>query len=496
MLRASNAIRDCLEKLDTASVGRAIAAIAACSRLDIYGQGGGSASVAEDAKLRFFRLGLPVCAYADGHQQRMSAATLRPKDVAFAVSNSGRSKPVIGAIEIARSYGATTIALTRPGTPLAAAADVVIPVVIPEDANALMPTASRYAHMAVIDTIATGVASEMGARSREALRRVRYTLANIGVAIPSPSSDPTPADEDPETAGIAAEDPARETRNGRRSRTPRTSNVGSPNSAPPLRLATSPARRALFGDECFWRDLVAFTWNVKTLEGRDDIAAMLDAQLDSVGPTAWRVESEPTVADGVVEAWIGFETRHARGRAIVRLKDGRAWTLLTAIEELKGFEERKGRSRPMGAAHGVYRRDKNWLEAKRAERRRSGKDKQPYCVIIGGGQGGIALGARLKQLGVPTIILEKNPRAGNSWRNRYRSLVLHDPVWYDHLPYIPFPENWPVFTPKDKLGDWLEMYAKVMELNFWGSSECVRAATTTSGPNGASTSFATGRARR
>src|SRR5271165_3911542 len=192
MLRASDTIRDCLEKLDTAAVKRAISAIAACSRLDIYGQGGGSASVAEDAKLRFFRLGLAVCAYADGHQQRMSAATLRPKEVALAVSNSGRSKPVIGAIEIARSYGATTIALTRPDTPLAIAAEVVIPIVIPEDANALLPTASRYAHMAVIDTIATGVASRMGARSRESLRRVRYTLADIGVAIPSPSSDPTP----------------------------------------------------------------------------------------------------------------------------------------------------------------------------------------------------------------------------------------------------------------------------------------------------------------
>ena len=192
MMRASNAIRDCLENLDTPSVGRAIAAIAACNRLDIYGQGGGSASIAEDAKLRFFRLGLPVCAYADGHQQRMSAATLRPKEVALAVSNSGRSKSVIGAIDIARSYGATTIALTRPETPLAAAAEITISVVIAEDANALMPTASRYAHMAVIDTIATGVASEMGTRSREALRRVRYTLANIGVAIPSPSSDPTP----------------------------------------------------------------------------------------------------------------------------------------------------------------------------------------------------------------------------------------------------------------------------------------------------------------
>jgi putative flavoprotein involved in K+ transport len=233
---------------------------------------------------------------------------------------------------------------------------------------------------------------------------------------------------------------------------------------------------ALFGDECFWRDLAAFTWNVMTMEGRDEIAAMLAAQLDSVGPTAWRVEGEPNFAGGVLEAWVKFETKFARGRSILRLKDGRAWTLLTAIEELKGFEESKGPARPIGVIHGVYRRDKTWLEAKWAEEKALGAEKQPYCVVIGGGQGGIALGARLKQLAVPTIILEKNKRPGDSWRHRYRSLVLHDPVWYDHLPYIPFPENWPVFTPKDKLGDWLEMYAKVMELNYWGSSEAVRAA--------------------
>ena len=93
-------------------------------------------------------------------------------------------------------------------------------------------------------------------------------------------------------------------------------------------------------------------------------------------------------------------------------------------------------------------------------------------VIVGGGQGGIGLGARLRSLGVPTIIVEKNERPGDSWRKRYKSLCLHDPVWYDHMPYLPFPPNWPVFSPKDKIGDWLEMYTKVMELNYWGSTTC------------------------
>jgi putative flavoprotein involved in K+ transport len=88
----------------------------------------------------------------------------------------------------------------------------------------------------------------------------------------------------------------------------------------------------------------------------------------------------------------------------------------------------------------------------------------------------LALGARLRRLNVPTIIVEKNERPGDSWRKRYKSLCLHDPVWYDHLPFLPFPEHWPVFSPKDEIADWLEMYTKVMELNYWGSTECTSAA--------------------
>ena len=192
MMNAANAIREGLDQLDTAVLTKAIDALAASRRIDIYGQGGGSAAVVEDAKLRLFRLGIPVSAYVDGHQQRMSAATLQPGDAVLAISNSGRSKPVIEAVEIAHSFGATTVVLTRPHTPLAAVAHHVIAVSVPEMEDVLRPTPSRYAHLAIIDTIATGVAARLGSRSRETLRRVRYTLARIGVAIPSPSTDPTP----------------------------------------------------------------------------------------------------------------------------------------------------------------------------------------------------------------------------------------------------------------------------------------------------------------
>ena len=232
---------------------------------------------------------------------------------------------------------------------------------------------------------------------------------------------------------------------------------------------------SLFGPDCYWRDLVSFTWNIKTSEGPEQIRQMLQSTLDSVQPSNWQIEGQPSEADGIVDAWLTFETATARGKGHLRLKDGKAWTLLTTMVELKGFEEAKGVARPKGVEHGPQKGRQTWKESREQEQKALGYTEQPFVVIVGGGQAGIILGARLRKLGVPAIIVEKNPRPGDSWRNRYKSLCLHDPVWYDHLPYMPFPEDWPVFTPKDKLGDWLEMYTKVMELNYWGSTTCKNA---------------------
>ncbi|QRM53184.1 NAD(P)/FAD-dependent oxidoreductase [Sinorhizobium sp. BG8] len=230
----------------------------------------------------------------------------------------------------------------------------------------------------------------------------------------------------------------------------------------------------LFQADCYWRDLVTFTWNIRTMEGQDQIRAMLKEQLAAIKPSGFRQdEKEPaSSSDGITDGWFEFETEVARGCGHIRLKNGLIWTLLTTMTELKGHEEPKGTLRPLGAQHGHGRGRTTWKEKREQEAAQLGYETQPYVVIVGGGQGGIALGARLRQLGVPTIIIERNERPGDSWRKRYKSLCLHDPVWYDHLPYIPFPENWPVFAPKDKIGDWLEMYTKVMELNYWSSTTC------------------------
>ncbi|MGY1694253.1 flavin-containing monooxygenase [Geodermatophilus sp. SYSU D00814] len=235
----------------------------------------------------------------------------------------------------------------------------------------------------------------------------------------------------------------------------------------------------LFASTSYWRDLVAFSWNITTVEHRAGVADLLTATLDRTDPSGFTVTEEPEEADGVTTAWFTFETAVGRGKGLVRLveEDGqpRAWTFLTTLYELKGHEEPRGPGRPMGAEHGVNRQRQTWSERREREATELGRTTQPYVLVVGGGQGGIALGARLRQLDVPALVVDRHARPGDQWRSRYKSLCLHDPVWYDHLPYLPFPDNWPVFSPKDKIADWLESYVKVMEIPYWGSTEVRRA---------------------
>jgi putative flavoprotein involved in K+ transport len=241
-----------------------------------------------------------------------------------------------------------------------------------------------------------------------------------------------------------------------------------------------PAAAGLFAATSFWRDLVAFSWNITTVENPEGVTRLLESTLAQTAPTSFTTSEEPTEADGVVTAWFTFETAVGRGRGLLRLRsddDGidRAWTFLTTLYELKGHEEPLRERRPAGAEHGANKQRVTWLEKRQDEDAAMGVTEQPFVLVIGGGQGGIALGARLRQLGVPALVIDRYARPGDQWRGRYKSLCLHDPVWYDHLPYLKFPENWPVFAPKDKVADWLEMYTRVMEVPYWSSTTAVKA---------------------
>lgn len=238
-----------------------------------------------------------------------------------------------------------------------------------------------------------------------------------------------------------------------------------------------------FALDSYWRDLVSFTWNLKTVEGRSGVHDMLEARAAGTNPTGFRTRETPTADGDVTSAFIEFDTAVGHGIGHLRLKGDEAWTFLTALQELKGHEEPKGPTRVMGAVHGSDPDPRSWAEKRAAEEDSLGRTAQPYTLVIGGGQGGIALGARLRQLGVPAIVVDKYDRPGDQWRKRYKSLCLHDPVWYDHLPYLPFPQNWPVFAPKDKIGDWLEFYTRVMEVPYWSKTTCL-SAVFDSGPDG------------
>ncbi|MCW2762646.1 MAG: NAD(P)/FAD-dependent oxidoreductase [Marmoricola sp.] len=246
-----------------------------------------------------------------------------------------------------------------------------------------------------------------------------------------------------------------------------------------MKARDAEAAAAMFATDSYWRDLVSFTWNITTVEDRKGVAGMLGDTLEATDPSGFATTEPPDESDGVITAWLTFETAVGRGRGLLRLKeeDGedRAWTMLTTLYELKGHEEPQQDRRPMGAEHGASKERRTWLERQQDEAESLGSTTQPYVLVVGGGQAGIGLGARLRQLGVPSVVIDKHGRPGDQWRSRYKSLCLHDPVWYDHMPYLKFPDNWPVFSPKDKIGDWLESYTRVMEVPYWSGTTATSA---------------------
>ena len=137
----------------------------------------------------------------------------------------------------------------------------------------------------------------------------------------------------------------------------------------------------------------------------------------------------------------------------------------------RATRSRRAPQRPHGRRARREPEPRDLVEKREREARSSATRPSPTCSSSAAARAASRCRARLRQLGVPTIVIDKRARPGDQWRSRYKSLCLHDPVWYDHLPYIKFPENWPVFAPKDKIADWLESYTKVMELNYWSSTE-------------------------
>src|SRR4030088_3430578 len=246
--------------------------------------------------------------------------------------------------------------------------------------------------------------------------------------------------------------------------------------------------KTLFHPDSYWRDVLALSWNLQTINGAEAILRELKARAISAAPSGFRIDPDRAAPRRVtragtntIEAIFKFETSQGRGSGILRLipdaGDGnrlKAWTLLTALDELKGFEEPLGASRPRGQSYSRDFRGPNWLDLRKAAAEYA--DRDPDVLVVGGGQAGLAIAARLKQLRIDTLIVDREARIGDNWRNRYHALTLHNQVQVNHLPYMPFPPNWPVYIPKDKLANWVEAYVDAMELNYWTGPEFVSGA--------------------
>jgi putative flavoprotein involved in K+ transport len=241
--------------------------------------------------------------------------------------------------------------------------------------------------------------------------------------------------------------------------------------------------KTLFHPDSHWRDVLALSWNIQTVSGADAILSELRAHAGRARPAGFAIDPDRTAPRNVtraatpsIEAIFRFETAEGRGSGMLRLIPDanddnalKAWTLLTTLDELKGFEEQLGTARPRGQSYSRDFRGPNWLDLRKSAAEYT--DCDPAVLVVGGGQAGLSIAARCKQLNLDTLIVDREARVGDNWRNRYHALTLHNQVQVNHLPYMPFPPNWPTYIPKDKLANWFEAYVESMELNYWTSTE-------------------------
>jgi cation diffusion facilitator CzcD-associated flavoprotein CzcO len=241
------------------------------------------------------------------------------------------------------------------------------------------------------------------------------------------------------------------------------------------------AVQALFDEDCHWRDLLAFTWSITPFAGRSEIATALLSRQGVVQGSSFVLAADRTPPRRVsragtpsIEAFFAFETAVGRGHGLVRLvaaQPGKAWAFMTSLEEFKGHEEPVDARRPSGSDNSRNFGGENWSDLRRKEQEFA--DREPAVVIVGAGQAGLSIAARLRLLGVDTLNVDKMPRVGDVWRRRYHSLALHNQTDLNHMPYMPWPPNWPKYLSKDMIAGWLETYSWAMECNVWTETTLV-----------------------
>ncbi|KAF8128629.1 hypothetical protein EV363DRAFT_1451618 [Boletus edulis] len=230
----------------------------------------------------------------------------------------------------------------------------------------------------------------------------------------------------------------------------------------------------LFHEHGFWKDILTLTWDMRTIRGHPSIKRMLDARLAATGLSAFQLIKDEIRGPMIIKPLpdlvfirfcFDFETKHGKGIAVaflVSTSNGtwKAWSLLTRLGSLKAYPEKL--CVPVSRTTKVGRTN--------ADKKLNLMMAIQLVLVIGAGHCGLEVAARLTYLGVPTLVIDRNQRVGDNWRTRYKTLCLHDTIWSNRMPYLDFPETWPVNCPASKLGNWLESYATILDLNVWLSS--------------------------
>ena len=237
----------------------------------------------------------------------------------------------------------------------------------------------------------------------------------------------------------------------------------------------------LFFEDSHWRDILALTWKIQTVSGKSNVIENLLNKIMEVSAKSFQIDQRRTpprevirAGENVIEVILRFKTKFGNCESVVRLCEDqerkgnfKAWSILTALSDLNS-SNKKNIEQYQNILEGP-----NWLDKRNEDRLY--KNREPEVIVIGSGQAGLSIAARLKQQNIDTLIVDKNERVGDNWRNRYHSLKLHNQTHVNHLPYMPFPSTWPTYIPKDKLAGWFEYYVESMELNVWTNTKFIGA---------------------
>lgn len=237
---------------------------------------------------------------------------------------------------------------------------------------------------------------------------------------------------------------------------------------------------ALFRTDAYWRDLLAHQWDFRSLTGPDNFVPLLLEEAQARGARNFGLDARYTApvllsrsGRQVIEAIFRFDTDLGPGGGTLRLQQDpegsgvwRAWGLMTSLQGLDAHPERIGAHRPERVT--VRNPGENWID--QLDRNATFDDEEPEVLVVGAGHSGLMIAARLHAMGVRVLTVDSLPRVGDVWRNRYHTLQLHNEIYTIDFPYVSYPLTWPAYLPKDMYADWMEFYARAMELAVWTST--------------------------